>query len=65
MIICGGITNIAATFKAQWSAYYTLSRSPEDAVVQTAACQEGLQAMQLLLESLGVLIRFFGPETHN
>ncbi|KIL59919.1 hypothetical protein M378DRAFT_14480 [Amanita muscaria Koide BX008] len=73
LIIGGGIanfTNVAATFKGIIRA---LKEYKNPLIVHSVKIfvrrggpnyQEGLQAMRLLGESLGVPIRVFGPETH-
>ena len=73
LIIGGGIanfTNVAATFKGIIRA---LKEYKNQLIVHSVKVfvrrggpnyQEGLQAMRLLGESLGVPIRVFGPDTH-
>lgn len=73
LIIGGGIanfTNVAATFKGIIRALKeykgALIRAKVKIYVRRGGpnYQEGLKAMRLLGESLGVPIKVFGPETH-
>ncbi|KAF9255440.1 ATP citrate lyase isoform 2 [Marasmius fiardii PR-910] len=73
LIIGGGIanfTNVAATFKGIIRALKEFKQQLIHAGVKIFVrrggpnYQEGLKAMRLLGESLGVPIRVFGPETH-